>query len=117
MTDLVRLRELGEELRALFADERRAIAQLDHARLTYLAEQKQRVANALAELHAGMTTVDAPELKLLLEAVRVEARANAMLAATAGDAVRALLGYEPAAGYNRRAKPITNHPLRLLASY
>jgi hypothetical protein len=117
VTDLERLRELGEELRALFADERRAIAELDHARLTYLAEQKQRVATALGELHGAMTMTNAPELKLLLEAVRVEARANAMLAATAGEAVRALLGYEPAAGYNRRAKPITNHPLRLIASY
>lgn len=117
MTDLVRLRELGEELRALFADERKAIATLDHAHLTYLAEQKQRVAAALGELHARMTPVDAPELKLLLEAVRIEAGANAILAAAAGDAVRALLGYEPAAGYNRRAKPISSHPLRLLASY
>lgn len=117
MTDLERLRALGEELRALFADERRAITQLDHARLIYLAEQKQRVASALAELQGSMTKTDAPELRLLLEAVRVEARANAMLAATASEAVRALLGYEPASGYNRRAKPVTNHPLRLIASY
>jgi hypothetical protein len=117
MTDLERLRELGEELRALFSEERAAITKLDHARLAYLAEHKQRVAGELQQLHEGMTTTRAPELRALLEAVRVEARANAMLAAAATEAVRALLGYEPTGGYNRRAAPVTSSPLRLLASY
>ena len=117
MTDLGRLRELGEELRALFAEERTAITHLDHARLAYLAEHKQRVVAEMQQLRQGLGTVDAPELRALLEAVRVEARANAMLAAAANEAVRAMLGYEPTGGYNRRAAPITSSPLRLLASY
>jgi hypothetical protein len=50
----------------------------------------------------------------VLTAIRVEARATAMLAATANQAVRALLGYEPA-GYDRRAKRISQSPTRILA--
>jgi hypothetical protein len=52
----------------------------------------------------------------LLAAVRAEARATAMLANSAMEAVRTLLGFEQT-GYDRRARHTeTSHP-RLLATY
>ena len=108
------LRELGEELRATFAEERRAIGALDHARLTYLAVHKQHLAERLAEARNAAPAAEAPMLRQLFAALRVEAHANAMLASAATDAVRALLGYESTGGYDRAARRITTHPMQLL---
>ena len=44
------LRRLGEELRTVFADERTAIGKLDHEALTFLAERKRQVAEAIAAI-------------------------------------------------------------------
>jgi len=111
---LDQLRLLGEELRAAFAAERAAIASLDHARLTELAEHKRRIADELAALRDAVTPC--PEVHDLFVAIQVEARATAMLAAAATEAVRALLGTEPT-GYDRRARSVSSPQLRLLATY
>jgi hypothetical protein len=111
------LRELGEELRETFAEERRAISALDHARLTYLAVHKQHLAEQLREARDTASAVDAPMLRELFAALRVEAEANAMLASIATDAVRAMLGYESTGGYDRSARRTTASPLRILATY
>ena len=106
MTDqqLDDLRLLGEELRAVFAAERTAIAALDHETLLVLAESKQRVAARLAEL-VPLVTKNA-EARLLFEAIQVEARATAILAATAMKVVSSMLGTE-STGYDRRANRTT----------
>jgi hypothetical protein len=107
MTDqqLDELRLLGDELRAVFTAERNAIAALDHERLLVLAESKQHVAARLAELQP-MITRNA-EAKTLFEAIRIEARATALLAATAMKVVQTMLGQAEPAGYDRRANRTT----------
>lgn len=111
---IVSLRELGEELRETFAEERRAIGALDHARLTYLAMHKQHLAERLTEARASAPDAEAPILRELFAALRVEAHANAMLASAATEAVRALLGYESTGGYDRSARRTTTQPMQLL---
>jgi hypothetical protein len=111
---LERLRELGEELRATLAEERRAIGALDHARLTYLAVHKQHLAERLAEARDTAPVVDAPAMRELFTALRVEAHANALLATAATQAVRALLGYQSTGGYDRAARRTTSPPLRTI---
>jgi hypothetical protein len=105
------LRELGEELRETFAEERRAIGALDHARLTYLAVHKQHLAERLGEARDAAPVSDLPAMRELFAALRVEAHANALLASAATEAVRAMLGYESGPGYDRRARPTTVQPL------
>jgi hypothetical protein len=108
------LRELGEELRATFAEERRAIGALDHARLTYLAVHKQHLAERLGEARATAPAVNEPVLRELFAALRVEAHANAVLAKAATDAVRMMLGHESTGGYDRAARRTTTQPLGML---
>jgi hypothetical protein len=115
---LEQLRELGEELRATFAEERRAIGALDHARLTYLAVHKQHLAERLAEARDAAPIVDAPVVRELFAALRVEAHANALLATAATEAVRALLGFQSTGGYDRAARRTTTLPMRtIVATY
>ena len=105
------LRELGEELRETFAEERRAIGALDHARLTYLAVHKQHLAERLGEARDAAPVANLPAMRELFAALRVEAHANALLANAATEAVRAMLGYETRGGYDRKARPTTPLPL------
>ncbi len=105
------LRELGEELRETFAEERRAIGALDHSRLTYLAMHKQHLAERLGEARSAVPAGEMPVMRELFAALRVEAHANAALASAATEAVRSLLGYEPSSGYDRRARPTQTQPL------
>ncbi|MGN6105649.1 MAG: hypothetical protein ACTHU0_11135 [Kofleriaceae bacterium] len=110
------LRIAGEELRRLFAEERAAIAALDHGALERLAAQKLEVARTLAELRDQVT--DSPVLRALFASIRVEARATSVLAAAATESVRALLGYDQGTGgYDRRARQVTTQSSRLLVSY
>jgi membrane protein involved in colicin uptake len=110
------LRQLAEELRATFTEERRAIAQLNHGRLEWLAEQKRHACLRLAEIATEGTVPK--ELKEVFAALQVEARATAMLAATATEAVRALLGQGPADAYDRNArKTAPTQPVRILTTY
>ena len=112
------LRELGEELRQTFAEERRAIGTLDHAKLTYLAVHKQHLADRLAEARNAAPQAESPVLRQLFTALRAEAHANALLATVANEAVRALLGYESSDAYSRSARRTTTQPIRnLLATY
>jgi hypothetical protein len=112
------LRELGEELRATLAEERRAIGALDHAQLAYLAVHKQHLAERLAEARAGAPSLANPVLHQLFTALRAEAHGNAQLASVATEAVRALLGYETAGTYTRNARPTTTQPIRgVLGTY
>jgi len=106
------LRELGEELRETFAEERRAIGALDHARLTYLAVHKQHLAERLGEARDAAPAANLPAMRDLFAALRVEAHANALLANAATEAVRAMLGYETRGGYdsNRQTEKVVARP-------
>jgi len=110
------LRRTGDELRALFADERVAISSLDHAKLEQLATTKVTLAE---RLHTLRTSLDAnePSVRDLFLAIRTEARATALLATAANQAVRDMLGYKPANAYDRRARHNTSGPGRVLATY
>src|SRR4026207_1071736 len=116
------LRELGEELRAAFAEARRAIGALAHARLTYLAVHKQHLAERLGEARDAAPVANLPAMRQLFAALPVEAHAHALLANAAThasgllanaatEAVRAMLGYETRGGYDRKARPTTPLPL------
>jgi hypothetical protein len=89
--ELAELRRVGEELRAVFVEERRAIAALDHARLEQIAEHKRVLAERLADLRDPALASGSPAVRELFAAIRLEARETAKLAAAASEAVRALL--------------------------
>ena len=108
------LARLGEQLRQTFAEERRAIGELDHAKLVAVAETKRELVTRLSAL--DLATGDTAARELLIS-LRAEARATAMLASTANAAVRLLLGYEATPSYDRRARPVTSGPSRILAAY
>ena len=114
---LLELRQVGEELRQAFADERRAICSLDSARLAELALHKEQLATKLAELREGALGTGSLSVKELFDAIRIEARATAMLAATAAEAVRAMLGYQTSGAYDRRAKHSITIAPRLVTVY
>ncbi len=107
------LHALGEELRGLFAEERKAIAKLDHQKLGWLAEQKRLVVDRLNTIKPEKPS---PTIRTLFEAIRAEARATAMLAATAAAGVRVLLGRE-LTGYDRHARRTESTAYRLRATY
>jgi hypothetical protein len=94
------LRQLGEELRAVFSRERTAISTLDHATLAEIFVVKQRLVGELGRVAANADRD--PELRALFQLVRVEAHATALLANHANRAIDALLGRETS-GYDRRA--------------
>ena len=110
------LRRTGEELRVLFADERRAISSLDHAKLEELATAKVAIAHRLDALRTKLDAKD-PVVRDLFIAIQTEARATALLATAATQAVRSILGYKPANAYDRRARQQTSGPGRVLATF
>jgi hypothetical protein len=114
MTNSDELLGLGEQLRQALADERRAIGELDHARLVTLADTKRELVSRLSAF--DRTNVD-PRVRELFTTLRAEAHATALLVSTANAAVRMLLGYETAPSYDRRARAITHGPSRILAAY
>jgi hypothetical protein len=109
------LARLGEQLRQVFSEERDAIGKLDHARLVTLTDTKRELVTRLAALRE--TAPRDAQLRTLFTTLHAEARANAMLASTANAAIRLLLGYEAAPSYDRRARPVTTGPSRILAAY
>lgn len=115
-SSLDELRRTGEELRVLFADERRAISTLDHAKLEELANAKVAVAQRLDALRTKLDVTD-PDVRDLFLAIRTEARATALLASAATQAVRGILGYKPANAYDRLARQHTSGPGRVLATF
>jgi parvulin-like peptidyl-prolyl isomerase len=115
-TSLDELCRAGEELRVLFAEERRAISSLDHAKLEELATAKIAVAQKLESLRANVDTKD-PAVRDLFIAIRTEAHATTLLAAAATQAVRSMLGYKPANAYDRLARQQTTGPGRVLATF
>jgi hypothetical protein len=103
-----------DELRAVLARERVAIAGLDAAAVTALAAEKQRLADALDRARRSQPAT--PAIREAARALQIEVRANAMLAHAAREAVRALLGRQDT-GYDRRARGVGYSSRRALAVY
>jgi hypothetical protein len=98
------LESVTDELCAVFAEERQAIATLDHVRIVELAGKRVLACGELAALCKADGT---SRVRPLVERVRIEASATALLASTASSAIRAALGQE-SSGYDRRARITTN---------
>lgn len=111
------LRQVGEELRQAFADERRAISTLDSGALELLAHRKEQLASRLSELREPALATGNAAVKDLFAAIRVEASATALLASTATEAVRSMLGYKTSGAYDRRAKQTITVAPRLVTAY
>jgi len=111
------LRLVGEELRQVFAEERRAISSLDAAALVDLAGRKELLANRLSELREPSLATGGQSVKDLFLAIRIEARATAILAATAAEAVRSMLGFQSSGAYDRRARQSITVAPRLMTAY
>lgn len=108
---------IAAQLRQTFADERRAIGELDHERIATLADTKRELVVRLSALRDQLPTND-PELRAVFLQLRAEAHATALLANTANAAVRMLLGYEATSTtYDRRARAITHGPSRVLTAF
>jgi hypothetical protein len=107
------LETVADELCAVFAEERHAIAALDHTRIDELAVCKHALAGELAALCKADGT---SRVRQFIERIRVEASATALLASTATSAIRAALGQE-SAGYDRRARIMTSQLQHIHVTY
>lgn len=99
-------------LRAVLADERRAISRLDVDAVQALTARKHAIVAAL-ERHAA-TPLDGESRRLMARA-RLELAANAALLNAAKDGVAALLGRTPDDCYDRKARrQSTTQPFRTI---
>jgi hypothetical protein len=106
---------VADALRALMADERRALARLDVDVLDATTERKQALLEQLAALRAAGQRPTADEARALT-AARLELATSAALVGAALTAVGALLGYEPDDRYDRLARcHARTRPLRVVA--
>ncbi len=97
------LAEVLIALRAVMADERRAVARLDLEALETISARKQEVALELARLQAAGRPPSADEARAIGLA-RAELAASRSLLSTAVAAVGAVLGVEADGRYDRRAR-------------
>lgn len=103
------------ELRAVMADERRAIARLDLAALDEVTARKRAIVDALSGLRARDHRPSPAEAEAIHMA-RVELAASASLIGAASEAVTSLLGYEADDRYDRLARcHARTRPLRVVA--
>lgn len=99
-------------LRAVLADERQALANLDVAALSGLTERKEAILAALTP-HAPLAPT-AAEARMIV-AAKVELAANAALLAATTEGVGALLGHGPDERYDRHARCYAaTQPLRTM---
>ena len=97
------LAEVLIALRAVMADERRAIARLDPEALETISARKHAVVQDLGRLMAAGQPPTADEARAI-ELARAELAASRSLLSTAVAAVGAVLGLEPDGRYDRRAR-------------
>ena len=110
------LGELLAALRAVMADERRAIARLDAEAIEELTARKHETAEALAAACRSRRTPLEPALERQVAVVRAELGASTALIAAAKEAVAAALGREPPTSYDRCARTrAVMRPLRVVA--
>ncbi len=92
--------EVLAELRGVLAEERDAVARLDHDAVDGLTARKHAIVGALEALPPA--PLDG-ETRRLVTRARLELAANAALIAVARDGISAVLGHAPGVGYDRRA--------------
>lgn len=102
------------ELRAVMADERRAIARLDLAALDEVTARKRTIVDTLSGLRARQHRPSPVEVEAIHHA-RVELAASATLIGAASEAVVAMLGFESDDRYDRLARcHARTRPLRVV---
>lgn len=113
------LRSLIDELRASFAEQRRAISQLSGDRVSWLVSHQTQICSRIEALLTSGDRESLPEpLRRIMSAARLEAEATAMLAAIAAQNVRHLIEQREPSGYNATARPTrTTAPICLLTTY
>ncbi len=110
------LADVLERLRAVMAEERRAISSLDLTALEAITTRKRSLSDDLAATRSGDGERPSPALRRLIARVRVELGANAALIAAASDAIAAALGVERDDRYDRAARcHSASRPLRVIA--
>jgi hypothetical protein len=109
------LAEVLIALRALLADERRAVARLDLESLESITARKHDVVEELSRIHAAGVKPGSDEARTIA-AARVDLAASSALIKTAVSAVSAALGIEQDVGYDRMARRhARTRPLRTVA--
>jgi hypothetical protein len=113
------LRLLIDELRASFAEQRRAISQLSGDHVSWLVSHQSQICSRIESLLSVRDRESLPEpLRHIMSAARAEAEATAMLAAIAAQNVRHLIEQREPSGYNATARPTrTTSPICLLTTY
>lgn len=113
------LRLLIDELRASFAEQRRAISQLSGERVSWLVSHQSQICARIEALLTNGDRESLPEpLRHIMSEARVEAETTAMLAAIAAQNVRQLIEQREPSGYNATARPTrTTAPICLLTTY
>ncbi len=113
--------EILERLRAVMAEERRAIARLDLPVLESLTARKRSLCDELAATAAdagapGDRGNEDRGLRRLVARTRFELGASAALIAAASEAIAAALGEERDDRYDRSARRhVATRPIRVLA--
>ena len=114
------LRAAVASLGGVLGRERAAIAALDVGAMRACEDEKHLVAARISELLAHPLPPDPrrrSELLSLVRRARNDLHANALLVASAAEAVAALLGLEEAATYDHRARRhATTRPIRTLTA-
>jgi hypothetical protein len=102
-------------LRAVMADERRAVARLDLESIEAIGLRKHALVEDLARLQSAGCRPD-PEEARAIAATRLELAASSSLIGTAVAAVAAVLGIETDGRYDRLARcQAQTRPLRVVA--
>lgn len=113
------LRLLIDELRASFAEQRRAISRLSGDRVTWMVGHQSQICSRIEALltAAGGKDLLPEPLRNVMSAVRIEAEATALLAAIAAHSVRHLIEQNEPGGYSATARPTrTTSPICLLTT-
>jgi len=117
------LDELGAvvaSLSSVLERERNAVSALDVTAMKAAEEEKQRLAQRINELLQRPLPPDPQrraELLSLVRRARNDLQANAMLIASAAEAVGTLLGLEESATYDLRGRRSTSRPMRRITAF
>lgn len=112
------LRLLIDELRASFAEQRRAISHLSESRVSWMVSHQNQICSRIEALLSTANRELLPEpMRNVIAAVRIEAEATALLAATVAHGLRHLIEQGEAAGYSASARPTrTTSPIYLMTT-
>lgn len=116
---LEELQLLIDELRGSFAEQRRAISLLAGTRVAWLVDQQSQICSRIESLlqAIGGRELLPAALRTSMSAVRIEAEATALLAATMAHSIRHFIEQTEPAGYSASARPTrTTSPICLMTT-